>query len=154
MAGEGLSQVDIGHSVTDGLVGGIGGFAESISSINQYDVQNTGQPFQYDESMTRRRDRDRMKARVDKLNTEWQARQDERRQAIEDQRNKTHEFRMQSEEQSKTNMDLSNRFNAAMRMISKDNASNQKVAEASQRVLDVADQDEALKDQMIQNWGA
>ena len=153
--GEGLnSTYDPQEAFAEGFGQGINQFGQALSTINNYSVQNTGQPFQYDEANTSRRDRDRMKARVDKLNAEWQARQDEMRASLEAQRNKTHEFRMQSEEQLNTSMDLSNRFNAAMRMISKENKQNQKVEETAQRVFATADQDEALKDQLIQNWGA
>jgi len=159
MAGESLNGVtpnngvNFGEAAADGVSAGLSGFAGSIGSINDYDVVDTGQPFQYDENSVSRRDRGRMKSRVDKLNAEWQARQDERRAAIETQRNTAHDFRLQAEEQSSISQDLTSRFNAAMRMVSKDTDNNAKIEEASQRIFATADQDDALKDQMIQNWG-
>lgn len=145
---------ELGEAVGDGLASSIGSVASSLSGINQYDVQETGLPFQYEESMTSRRNRERMQARVDKLNDKWNAQQEHRRKVIEDQKERVHNFRMQAEEQNNANMDLTNRFSAAMRMISNENKNNAKVQEASQRILDVADQDNELKDQMITNWGS
>jgi len=152
---------EFGNSLSDyGINGGelageaISNFGQGISQINQYDVQETGLPFQADYSNVSRRERDRMKAKVDQYNAEWKERQERRRAEIVEQREKAHQFRLQADELDNRQMDLSARFNAAMRKINKDSRNNALINESANKIFDTASEDNALKDQMIEQWGA